>query len=487
MKNVPRATFLSASLGSGAALLGVRAPVFAQAGGTAFTELRLIDGTGRPPIPDAVILVDASGRVTAAGPRGSVAIPAAANVVRLSGATIVPALLDAHAHVGLLNGNTVSTDNYSLETVHGHLARFAAYGVYAVQSLGTDGDLIYAIRRDQSAGGPVREARIVTAGHGFGAADGGWPPQNVGKLAYRPRSVDEARANVRELAAKQPDLVKLWVDDNFGRAPRMPLEVERAIVDEAHAHGLRVVAHLFYLADAKRLVAGGVDMIGHSVRDQAIDDELLAMMKRAGTIYVPTMTIDESHYIYADRPAWMRDAFFQRAMAPAVYEYLGSDAYRNKIEGDGDTPKWRAAAAMSKRNAAIAFRAGIPVALGTDAGAAVERIPGFDPHRELELLVGVGLSPLQAIRAGTAVSAAAMGPRGREMGTLEPGKLANFVVLEADPLADIRNTRTIREIWYHGQRAQFVSLDALHAREGPLLSVAELFDPANRHLRSICC
>ncbi len=483
----PRWKFLSASLGSGAAVLGLRAPSLGQARVTVFTGLRLIDGTGAPAVADAMLIVDQSGYIVAVGPRASLAIPAGATVVPLAGATVMPALLDAHAHVGVLSGNTVSTDNYTAENVHAHLARFAAYGVYAVQALGTDNDLIYDIRRNQDGETRIGEARILTAGHGFGAPGGGWPPQNVGKFAYRPGSVGEARANLRELAAKKPDLVKLWVDDNFGRAPRLAVEIEKAIIDESHAQGLRVAAHVFYLDDAKRLVTSGVDVIGHSVRDRPVDAELIAAMKARGTIYVPTMTIDESHFIFADRPAWMNDPFFQRAMAPPVYDYLRSDAYRDKVLGDADTPKWRAAADMSKRNAGIVFRSGVPVALGTDAGAAVERIIGSDPHRELELMVGVGLTPLQAIHAGTALSATAMGPRGGELGALAPGKLANFIVLNADPLADIRNTRKIREIWYHGQRAQPVALDVLHARETAIVPVEQLFAPGNRHLRSVCC
>jgi imidazolonepropionase-like amidohydrolase len=483
----PRSKFLSAALGSGAAVLGLRAPGLSQGRATAFTGLRLIDGTGAPPIADAVLVVDDRGRVAAAGPRASVPIPAGATVVALSGATVMPALLDAHAHVGLLSGNTVSTDYYTADNVHAHLGRFAAHGVYAVQALGTDNDLIYDIRRDQSGETQIGEARIVTGGHGFGAPGGYPPPQTVGKFAYRPSSVAEARANVRELAAKKPDIVKLWVDDNFGRVPRIAVEIEKAIIDESHAQGLRVATHLFYLDDAKRLVASGVDVIAHSVRDRPLDAELVTAMKARGIVYVPNMTIDESHFIYADRPAGMSDPFFQRAMAPAVYDYLRSDAYRDKVLGDPDTPKWRAAAAMSKRNAGIAFQGGVTMAMGTDAAAAVERIIGFDAHRELELLVGVGISPLQAIRAATSGSAMAMGPRGREIGTLEPGKLANFLVLGGDPVTDIRNTRKIRQIWYHGQRAQTAALHRLHARDTAIVPVEQLFDSAHRHLRSICC
>lgn len=482
----PRSKFLSAAVGSGAAVLGLRAPGLAQGHTTAFTGLRLIDGTGAPVIEDAVLVVDDRGRVAAVGPRASLPIPAGATVVALSGATVMPALLDAHAHVGLLSGNAISPDNYTADNVRAHLGRFAAHGVYAVQVLGTDNDLIYGIRREQSGETLVGEARIVTAGRGFGAK-GGYPPLTVGKFVYRPGSVEEARASVRDLAAKKPDIVKLWVDDNFGRLPRIPVEIEKAIIDESHAQGLRVATHLFYLDDAKRLVVSGVDVIAHSVRDRPLDAELVAAMKARGTVYVPNMTIDESHFIYADRPAWMSDPFFQRAMAPAVYDYLRSDAYRDKVLRDPDTPKWRSAAEMSKRNAGIAFRGGVTVALGTDAAAAVERIIGFDAHHELELLVGVGLSPLQAIHAATAGSAMAMGPRGREIGTLEPGKLANFLVLDGDPLTDIRNTRKIRQIWYHGQRAQTVSLQGLHARDTAIVPVEQLFEPANRHLRSICC
>ncbi len=396
----------------------------------------------------------------------------------------MPALIDTHAHVGLLAGNVISTKQYSTASIRRDLRLFAAGGVAAVQVMGTDNELAYALRSAQGPA-PAGEALLLTAGRGFGTP-GGIPGPGIAAWIYRPKTPEEARANVRELAATRPNLVKLWYDDNFGRAPKPSPEVARAIVAEARLQGLPVAAHIFYLADAKLLVDAGVTALAHSVRDREVDAELLHAMKTRGTYYIPTLTVDESHYVYADRPAYMNEPLFRQMLAPGVFAYLRSNGYRDAVLKDPDTPKWRAAAAMGKRNVGIVFGAGIPVLLGTDSGAAVERIVGFDSHLELELLVESGLSPLQTIHAGTALNARSLGARAQDWGPLTAGKRANFLVLDGDPSADIRNTRKIRQIWYGGALARGSQI-ARHERGGPIVPAEEAFDPARGHLRTACC
>jgi imidazolonepropionase-like amidohydrolase len=474
----------SSFLLSGAGVVGLSGVASAQTKSVAISGVRLIDGTGAEPIDDAVIVIEDS-HITAVGPRGTVVVPSGARVIAATGKSVMPALIDAHGHVGLLTGNTISTKHYSQASIRHDLQLFAAAGVLAVQVMGTDNDLAYEVRVAQGVR-HANEARLLTAGRGFGTP-GGIPGTGIAQWIYRPKTPAEARANVRELAATRPDLVKLWYDDNFGRSPKPSPVVASAIIDEAHQHGLRVAAHLFYLDDAKRLVAAGADIIAHSVRDREVDSELLDAMKAHGTKYIPTLALDESHYIYADRPAYTSEPLFRRVLAPGVFAYFNSDTYRDAIGNDRDTPKWRAAAAMGKRNAAIVYQAGIPVLLGTDSGAAVERVIGFDSHMELEFLVeGAKLSPLQAIHAGTGLNARELGARASDLGTLTPGKRANFLVLDGDPTVDIRNTRRIREIWQNGELAAG-SYVALHEPNVAVFPAEEIFDPVHGHARSGCC
>jgi imidazolonepropionase-like amidohydrolase len=448
--------------------------------------MTFIDGTGAAPMKDAVMLV-ADGRVAAIGAIGALDVPSDARMIDLTGKTVMPALIDAHSHLGIIAGNTINTDHYTPERVNGQLRTFAAYGIRAVQILGTDQDHIFDVKRAQGDA-PVDQAKVFSAYRGFGIT-GGQPPMSLGKFVYRPASADEARKQFAEFASKGPDVVKIWVDSNFGRWPTTSKEVVGAIVDEAHKRGLRVATHVFFRDDVKWLIPAGVDMIGHSVRDKEIDDELIAIMKEHGTIYIPTLTIDEARYIMADRPAYMSDPFFVKAVPPDTLAWLKTDAYRDAINKNADTALWRAAALMSKKNAGIAHRAGIPVAMGTDSGGAPERIIGYDSHKELGLLVDQGFTPLQAINAATVVSARAIGARARDLGSLEPGKRANFLVLDADPTRDIKNTQKLSQVWYGGEQGPNWQSTALHEHDRNIAFVPteELFDPSKGHARSACC
>ena len=266
---------------------------------------------------------------------------------------------------------------------------------------------------------------------------------------YQPRTADEARADVRALAAHGADIVKVWVDDGGGKYPKMKPEIYAAIIEEAHQQKLRVAAHEFYLADAKLLVADGVDVLAHSVRDQPVDRELLDAMKEKGVFYIPTLNVDQSFFVFAEHPEVMHDEFFKGAVGPELLAYLDSDAYRNKALHDPQLERNKAAAATAMKNVRLVHEAGVSMAFGTDAGAMPTRIPGWAEHFELELLVRAGLSPLEAIKLATHGSAAML--HAKDRGTLEPGKQADFLVLSANPADDIRNTRKIVSIWHEGR------------------------------------
>ncbi len=229
----------------------------------------------------------------------------------------------------------------------------------------------------------------------------------------------------------------------------MPPEIYRAIIEEAHEHGLRVAAHLYHLDDARGLVADGVDVIAHSIRDGDTDNALLTEMKIRHIAYIPTLSLDDFAFAYEDSPGWINDPFFRAALDPGVLEMVTSPEYKAKLRANKVTTQEAAALPVAMRNLKTIYDSGILVALGTDSGATPVRVQGFAEHMELVLMVQAGLTPLQAINVATKNGAQLLAI-GDQYGTLEPGKKANFIVLEKDPSHDIKNTQTIRAVWKNG-------------------------------------
>src|SRR5437762_2467506 len=419
----------------------------------------LIDGTGRPPLTNAVLLIDA-GRISAVGPADKVKAPPGARALDLKGRTIIPGLINAHGHVGLVVGGQSRADGYTRENVHAQLLQYERYGVTSVLTLGLNRDLVYDVR-DEQRRGTVPGATLFTAGRGIGVPDGAPPVPSAPDQVYRPKTAEEAVANVREAAAHKPDFFKIWVDDVFGKFPKMDPAVFKATIEEAHRNGIRVASHVFYLADAKELIGNGVDALAHSIRDQPVDRELVAQMKKRGTYYVSTFTVDESAFVLADRPAMLDDPFLAGALSPEALQQFRSPEYRDKVKSDPNVPKFRAALANGMRNLKTLHDAGVRIAFGTDSGANPARIPGWAEHRELELMVEAGLKPMDVLVAATRGSAAMLGATGRV--ALESGKRADFLVLSANPLDDVRNTRRLVSVW-HGGREIHPAVTSANAR-----------------------
>jgi imidazolonepropionase-like amidohydrolase len=406
------------------------------------------DGTGGPTIKDGVIVVT-DGRIQAIGPRASVQIPKSATVISGEGKTLVPGLINAHGHVGMTKGLKAGRENYDEENILAHLRQYARYGVTTVMSLGTDFEAIFKLR------GPAREqetprATVFTAGRGF-TGKNGYPAVLPGNAGV-PREVDtveEVRTNVEELARQKVDMVKIWVDDHWGHYQTIRPELYRAIISNAHKHGLRVMAHMFYLEDAKRLVDAGLDGMAHSVRDKEIDDDFIRALKEKKTFAVPTLVREESTFIYAQPPAFLDDPFFTRWISQDIVRQLKDPAYGARVKSDPDFSKYPGQLKMGQKNLKKLWDAGIPVVFGSDSGPP-GRFQGFFEHRELELMVEAGLTPAQALQAATSNAAAALHISGN-FGTLVKGKRADLILLDADPLVDIRNTRKINKVWIGGR------------------------------------
>jgi imidazolonepropionase-like amidohydrolase len=410
----------------------------------------LIDGTGRAPQQNAVLVID-GGRVAVVGAAGKVAIPQGARVVDLTGRTIIPGLINAHGHAGLVAGGQNRADAYTRENVQAQLLQYERYGVTAVLTLGLNRDIVYDIR-DEQRRGSVPGATLFTAGRGIGVPGGAPPVPVAPDQVYRPKTPEEAAADVDEAAAHKPDYFKIWVDDVWGKFPKMEPAVFKATIEAAHRHKIRVASHVFYLADAKGVISSGVDALAHSVRDQPVDDELVSLMKKRGTFYVATLNVDASFFALADEPALLDDPFLSGALPPESVQQFRSPEYRAKVAADPNVPKARAALANGMRNLKTLHAKGVRIAFGTDSGANPSRIPGWAEHRELELMVRAGLSPMDALVAASRGSAAMIGISDR--GTLEKGKRADLLVLAANPLEDIRNTRKLVSVWHDGREIQ---------------------------------
>jgi imidazolonepropionase-like amidohydrolase len=362
----------------------------------------------------------------------------------------MPSLTSDHSHLGVVLGGKISPANYTRENVENALKQYEGYGVTAVLSLGMNRDLLYTLRDEQHAG-HVPGADIFTADRGLGAASGAPPPALGPDQIARPRNPEEARQMVRAMARRHPDIIKLWLDDMFGTEPKMPPEICLAIIDEAHKNHLRVAAHLFYLNDAKLLVSHGLDVVAHSIRDQPVDAEFLDLMKAHHTAYIATLALDESQFIYAFHPGWMDSAAFRNAADPVMLQKWLSPAYAAHIKASEGYPKNQAALANGLKNIKTVYDAGVLIGFGTDSGAMPTRLPGWAEHRELQLMVQAGLTPMQAIVCATKNAAIVIGdPKNR--GTLEKGKLADFLILAANPLDDIRNTTRLVAIYHNGRR-----------------------------------
>ena len=400
----------------------------------AFVGARLLDGRGGPPIDNTTILVD-NGRIARLGPSSQVDVPQGATRIDLAGKTVLPGLVNAHGHVGMTRGLEQGPPVYTDENVRAQLQLYARYGVTTVASLGGDGEAGIRVRDAQAAehagDRDAAGARLLLAG-----------PVVVADTP------EAAREQVAALAAMKVDLVKIRVDDNLGRTQKMTPEVYRAVIEEAHARGLRVAAHLYYLDDAKGLARAGVDLLAHSVRDREVDDELIALLREKNICVVPTLTREVSTYVYATRPAFFDDPFFRRAADSAVLEQLADPERQRRVRENPDSAVYERALATASANLLRLARAGVPIAFGTDSGPA-GRFQGYFEHLELRLMAAAGLAPHDVLIAATRDAARCL--HRDDIGTLETGKRADFLVLDADPLADLRNLERIHSVWIGGR------------------------------------
>lgn len=407
----------------------------------------LIDGTGAAVARNSALIIEA-GRIAWVGPAPQLKVPTGAEVIDLTGRFVMPGMIDLHGHLGLTSGMTLDTKAYSRQTVEHDLKTYAAYGITTMLSLGLDSDAVFAVREQQRTSRPAM-ARVYTAGQGFVYKDGiGGGISFPGVTTPILGAVADVEAAVADQARKHVDVIKFWTDDNLGKAKRMPFDIGKAIIDSAHRHGVRVVAHVYYLEDAKRLSDYGIDGLAHIVRDQPVDLELVDSMKRHNTWQIAsTLSREVSLFIYAKTPDFVSDPFFTRGVSAEVIQTLKSPAYQQKTASDPNLEKYRQALAIGKRNLKALADGGVRYGMGTDTGVP-GRFQGYFEHLELQEMVDAGLTPMQAIVAATKSGAEFL--KATDLGTLQRGKWADLIVLEKNPLDDIKNTHTIQAVYIAG-------------------------------------
>lgn len=399
---------------------------------TALVGARMVDGTGGPAVNDAVILVSGD-RITAAGARGQVPVPSGAATVNLAGKTVIPGLIDVHCHL-----------NQPEDVMRKLLPVTLNWGITTVRMTGNDRPERMHVYEEARAG-KFPSPRVYSAGQGFNLT-GPYP----GAPTLKPTTPEEARKGVQAHKAAHADFIKIWMAEKGG----FPPEVVAAIVDEAKKQQIPVVAHIGNVAQVRQLADLGVTDFLHEARD-GMNPEFIAYAKSKKLSFAPTLGQGESRWYYYEHPEFLKmdaklDGFYARGRA-----MLDDPARKQEILG---APDFAESKKRFKDNnypfIKMMSDAGIRIVTGTDCGAeASQTTPvGLTTHREIAMFVEAGLTPAAALRAAT-LDAARVLERTEDpaYGSLRAGKIADLVVLNGDPLADINNTIKIDRVMRAGK------------------------------------
>ena len=396
---------------------------------TALTNATLIDGTGAAPQPGATIVMQ-NGRIIAIGT--GITPPAGAAVVDLSGKYIVPGIINGHGHVG--------------PAPHERQVRqYALYGVTTTTSMASDTDAMVDYKARTRAG-DIRGARVLTAMYRF-------TTMQAAGAGYDYRTPDAARGKVDEIAAKGADVIKVWIDPQGGKIPRLSREMVRGIFDQARKHNLITGAHIVELADANMVIDEGARILLHNVRDQEVGNDFIARLKDRNITVISTLAREEGMFAYGNEgPGFTDNPFFTKSVPPERIAVLTGKIRKSQAKMPGRDRAIRAFE-TDKKNLKKMADAGVRLGFGTDSGGDPNRffVQGFFEHRQMELMVQAGLTPMQVIQAFSRNNAEAYGNQ-NDYGALTLGKAADLLVLTKNPLDDILNMRTIEAVYIGGRK-----------------------------------
>ncbi len=384
-------------------------------------------------------------------------------VVDLSGKTLMPGLIDGHAHLGYQSREGWGAEYYGIDNLIDNLKQYAYYGFVAVFSAGSDPDDLASKLQGMIDSGEEILPRFLFAA---GMAPPGQGPNNqflvhtsaveqqTGMTILRGLETEQqARAMVREVAAKGIDFIKLWVDDRNGTQTKLSPVLYRAVASEARQHGIKLMIHQQSVADMPDLLATGVDGFLHGRIGAEFSDDIAEMLAAQGTFIVPNLGLGELR-----REAIAEDFFLAPLLSEESVSRLGSSVLRSEspVRNQLVEAELRAGFARIKS-------AGAELVLGTDAGAIPDHPFGYTGHREMEIFVRLGVTPMEALVAATGNAAKHLGLD--NMGLVQAGYSANLLILDGNPLLDIRNTRRIEAVFVAGQQLDRAALRAELSRE----------------------
>ncbi len=427
-----------------------------ESGSFLLDNVRVIVGDGSL-LEQAAILVE-EGRITAVGSRSDIEIDAGVAIIDLDGKTAMPALIDGHAHLGYEGHRSWGSENYDAENLIDHLQRYAYYGFSAVFSAGSDPDGLARAVQQARLRGEFQGARFL---FGAGMAPPGQGPndqflshalaleQQTGEtILYGVADAEQAVAAVRRIAAKNIPVIKIWVDDRGGSQDKLESQLYRAIIREAGAHNIEVYAHQQYATDMPGLLDAGVTGFLHGRIGPDLDRNIAGQLSGANAFVIPNLGLAELR-----REAIGADPFLRESLPEVVAAGLLESGQRllSPTREQGREEELRTSFGHL-------LAADVDILLGTDAGAVPNHFFGYSGHRELEIFVRLGMTPMQAIIAGTSKPAQRLGLA--DLGLLREGYSADIVILDENPLVDIRNTRTISSVYLDGRRLDRAGLAA---------------------------
>ncbi|TVR36987.1 MAG: hypothetical protein EA390_00320 [Balneolaceae bacterium] len=393
-----------------------------------FSNAAVWDGVSQT-MQENSALITRHGRVVEILDMNDPDLPTGAESVDLNNRFIIPGLVNAHGHVGMAKGLQTGPEVHSEENVRDQLKLYARYGITTVVSLGDEPQQAFTVR-DEADFSSEGMARLFMSG----------PVLN-------PSTPDEAPEAVASLMQNNPDWTKIRVDDGLGTREKMSPEVYTAIIESSHRHNTPLAAHIVTLEDAKGVLQSGADLLAHSVRNAPVDDELIELMLERDVCITPTFTRELSVFIYAERPPFFDDPFFLKEADPNVIEQLQQPEVQQRYTGRA-ADFFREAIHQAELNMMRLHNAGVRIAMGTDSGPPA-RFQGYFEHIEMEMMQDAGMNPIEVLTSATRYAAECM-RIDEELGTLEEGKWADFLVLDDNPFESIRNLRTIHSVYIGG-------------------------------------